>query len=209
MGNQIWDYCHQCDHDELKEALIIKKMKHSSTQIEEEESEELKTTHRDMFIRLKCTLTSRGRSVNIKSASYKIIHVTGHLVINTESDKRVLIAVARPIPHPSNIEIPLETTTFLTKHSLDMKFTYVDDKLVHFSVILTINDLISSRMLSLLGYKPDDLMGESIYEYLHGGDSGSLHSTFKIGELFLLINSIVVMLISLLSVGASSRRETA
>ncbi|KAL5285093.1 HIF1A family protein [Megaselia abdita] len=164
LGNQIWDYCHQCDHDELKEALNLKKSK-PTTQIKEEveESEELKTTHRDMFIRLKCTLTSRGRSVNIKSASYKVIHVTGHLVINTESDKRVLIAVARPIPHPSNIEIPLGTTTFLTKHSLDMKFTYVDDK-----------------MLSLFGYKPDDLMGQSIYDCHHGGDSNSLHSTFKI-----------------------------
>lgn len=133
LGNQIWDYCHQCDHDELKEALNLKKTKHSSTLIKEEveETEELKTVHRDMFIRLKCTLTSRGRSVNIKSASYKVIHLTGHLVINMGSDKQVLIAVARPIPHPSNIEIPLGTTTFLTKHSLDMKFTYVDDKLVH------------------------------------------------------------------------------
>lgn len=26
----------------------------------------------DLFLRLKCTLTSRGRSVNIKSASYKV-----------------------------------------------------------------------------------------------------------------------------------------
>lgn len=188
MGNQIWDYCHQCDHDELKEALNLKKSKHSSTQLKEEgeDSEELKTTHRDMFIRMKCTLTSRGRSVNIKSASYKVIHVTGHFVINTESDKRVLIAVARPIPHPSNIEIPLETTTFLTKHSLDMKFTYVDDKLVVFNFleILSFQQLLFFRMLSLLGYKSNDLIGQNIYNCLHGGDSDNLLSTFKIGEFF-------------------------
>lgn len=38
-----------------------------------------------------------------------------------------LVAVGRPIPHPSNIEIPLDSKTFLSKHSLDMKFTYVDE----------------------------------------------------------------------------------
>lgn len=39
-----------------------------------------------------------------------------------------LVAVAEPIPHPSNIEIPLDKQTFLSKHSLDMKFTYADEK---------------------------------------------------------------------------------
>lgn len=38
-----------------------------------------------------------------------------------------LVAVGRPIPHPSNIEIPLDSKTFLSKHGLDMKFTYVDE----------------------------------------------------------------------------------
>lgn len=39
-----------------------------------------------------------------------------------------LVLIAEPIPHPSNIEMPLDGYTFLTKHSLDMKFTYVDEK---------------------------------------------------------------------------------
>lgn len=43
-----------------------------------------------------------------------------------------LIAIGRPIPHPSNIEIPLDSKTFLSKHNLDMKFTYVDEKLVNY-----------------------------------------------------------------------------
>lgn len=41
-------------------------------------------------------------------------------------------------------------------------------------------------MLSLLGYKSEDLMGQSIYDCHHGGDSDSLHSTFKIGKYFSL-----------------------
>lgn len=39
-----------------------------------------------------------------------------------------LVAIGEPIPHPANIEIPLGYQTFLSKHSLDMKFTYADDK---------------------------------------------------------------------------------
>lgn len=50
-----------------------------------------------------------------------------------------LIAIGRPIPHPSNIEIPLDSKTFLSKHNLDMKFTYVDEKLVLFLDIFEID----------------------------------------------------------------------
>lgn len=39
-----------------------------------------------------------------------------------------LVLVGSPIPHPSNIEIPLGRHTFLSKHSLSMKFTYADEK---------------------------------------------------------------------------------
>ncbi|XP_037950951.1 protein similar [Teleopsis dalmanni] len=162
LGQQIWEYSHQCDHVELEEALNIKRNGILDKIKDENLLEEgLSTDHRDFFVRLKCTLTSRGRSINIKSASYKVIHITGHLVVNTKGE-RVLIAIGRPIPHPSNIEIPLGSTTFLTKHSLDMKFTYVDDK-----------------MLKLFGYESEDLLGKSMYGCYHGADSDSLMGTFK------------------------------
>ncbi|XP_067619773.1 protein similar isoform X3 [Eurosta solidaginis] len=162
LGQQIWEYSHQCDHAELKDALNIKRNS-TNDQVKDENKidYELTTDHRDLFVRLKCTLTSRGRSINIKSASYKVIHITGHLVANMKGD-RVLVAIGRPIPHPSNIEIPLGNTTFLTKHSLDMKFTYVDEK-----------------MHSLFGYKVNDLLDQSLFEYHHGGDSDRLMATFK------------------------------
>lgn len=38
------------------------------------------------------------------------------------------VGIGRPLPHPSNIDVPLDSRTFLTKHSLDMKFSYIDDK---------------------------------------------------------------------------------
>ncbi|XP_020810867.1 protein similar-like, partial [Drosophila serrata] len=160
LGQQIWEYSHQCDHAEIKEALSLKRENADKVKDEQQDSG-VTTHHRDLFVRLKCTLTSRGRSINIKSASYKVIHITGHLVINAKGE-RLLIAVGRPIPHPSNIEIPLGTSTFLTKHSLDMKFTYVDDK-----------------MHGLLGYSPSDLLDTSLFVCQHGADSERLMATFK------------------------------
>jgi hypothetical protein len=46
----------------------------------------------------------------------------------SQQPQRCLVAIGEPIPHPSNIEIPLDKQTFLSKHNLDMKFTYADDK---------------------------------------------------------------------------------
>ena len=127
MGQPIWDYSHQCDHDELREALKGRKTSPSELLNSSKGGDCNPLLHRDMMLRLKCTLTSRGRSVNIKSASYKVIHLTGHIVFKDDG-YRQLLAIGRPLAHPSNIEVPLGSSTFLTKHSLDMKFTYVDEK---------------------------------------------------------------------------------
>ncbi|XP_044264882.1 hypoxia-inducible factor 1-alpha isoform X3 [Tribolium madens] len=159
MGQNIYEYSHPCDHEEIKEILSTKARKESEAP-------------KSFFIRLKCTLTSKGRSVNLKSATYKVIHCTGHIV-QTEDDgneenpkgtlRRCLVAVGQPIPHPSNIEAPLPRQTFLTKHSLDMKFTHADDKI----------------MMDVLGYDSEDLVGKSVYDYHHAMDSDAICSAFK------------------------------
>ena len=40
------------------------------------------------------------------------------------------IAIGEAIPHPSNIEVPLDRRTFTSRHSMNMKFTDCDDRLV-------------------------------------------------------------------------------
>ncbi|XP_071454070.1 protein similar-like isoform X2 [Hetaerina americana] len=163
MGHSIYDYTHPCDHDEINEILSTK-------------SVTLPSVPRSFFIRLKCTLTSKGRNVNVKSASYKVIHCLGHLLSGFRGDTKVnekekqngnpqqpcLVAIGEPIPHPSNIEIPLGKQTFLSKHSLDMKFTYADERIGEF-----------------LGYNPEDLIGRSVYEYYHALDSESVEKGLK------------------------------
>eukprot|EP00064_Thunnus_orientalis_P007879 superscaffoldBa00000900_g7901 len=93
-------------------------------------------TERSFFLRMKCTLTSRGRTVNVKSATWKVLHCSGHVRLydshteqtpngHKEPPVPYLVLICDPIPHPSNIEVPLDTKTFLSRHTMDMKFTYL------------------------------------------------------------------------------------
>ncbi|XP_011874728.1 PREDICTED: protein similar isoform X2 [Vollenhovia emeryi] len=172
MGQSIYEYSHPCDHDELRECLSSK-----STDTNEKRA-------CSFFLRLKCTLTSKGRKVNLKSASYKVIHCTGRLTnihdsnansmeVDSKEQRKEdedsvpdtgasLVLVGSPIPHPSNIEIPLGRHTFLSKHSLSMKFTYADEKLAEY-----------------LGWSSEELVGQSVFEFYHALDNLALDKCFK------------------------------
>ncbi|XP_070522576.1 uncharacterized protein Sima isoform X2 [Cardiocondyla obscurior] len=172
MGQSVYEYSHPCDHDELRKCLSLK---YTNTNEKRAYS---------FFLRLKCTLTSKGRKVNLKSASYKVIHCTGRLTYIRDSNSNSmevdreerrkddedaiqdtgasLVLVGSPIPHPSNIEIPLGRHTFLSKHCLSMKFTYADEKLAEY-----------------LGWSSEELMGRSIFEFYHALDNLALEKCFK------------------------------
>ncbi|XP_041827042.1 hypoxia inducible factor 1 subunit alpha a [Melanotaenia boesemani] len=161
-GHSVFDFTHPCDQEELREMLIhrtgSKKVKESNTE-------------RSFFLRMKCTLTSRGRTVNVKSATWKVLHCSGHVRVydiqveqatdgHKEPPVPYLVLICDPIPHPSNIEVPLDTKTFLSRHTMDMKFTYCDE-----------------RITELMGYDPEDLLNRSVYEYYHALDSDHLNKT--------------------------------
>jgi len=66
------DFVHPCDHEEMYELLNDK----SYTSVPDGSlsliNDMLVTKHRSLFVRIKCTLTSKGRNINIKSAAYKV-----------------------------------------------------------------------------------------------------------------------------------------
>ncbi|TSK42150.1 Endothelial PAS domain-containing protein 1 [Bagarius yarrelli] len=160
IGHSIFDFTHPCDHDEIRENLSLKTgVGKKGKQL---------STERDFFMRMKCTVTSRGRTVNLKSASWKVLHCTGHYkVYNScstgnlcgykESLPTCVVMLCEPIPHPSNIDTPIDNKTFLSRHSMDMKFTYCDE-----------------RVTELMGYSPEDLLGRSVYDFYHALDSESV-----------------------------------
>ncbi|XP_051945608.1 hypoxia-inducible factor 1-alpha-like [Xyrauchen texanus] len=155
-GHSVFEFTHPCDHEELREMLAHK------TGLSKKAKEQ--HTDRSFLLRMKCTLTSRGRTVNIKSASWKVLRCSGHIhtadciekgeFVGKKICSTYLVLICESIPHPANIEAPLDSRTFLSRHTLDMRFTYCDD-----------------RITDLLGFHPVDLLQHSVYEYYHALDS--------------------------------------
>lgn len=164
-GHSIFDFTHPCDHEEIKENLCLKNGYGKKNR-------EM-NTDRDFVMRMKCTVTNRGRTVNLKSATWKVLHCTGHIQTHGSCHEHTLcgfkepllaylIIVCAPIQHPSNIDIPLDSKTFLSRHSMDMKFTYCDD-----------------RVTELMGYHSEELLGRSVYEFYHAMDSENMTKTHQ------------------------------
>ncbi|XP_048394242.2 hypoxia inducible factor 1 subunit alpha a isoform X4 [Stegostoma tigrinum] len=162
IGHSVFDFTHPCDHEEIREMLSHRGLQKKGKD---------QNTERNFFLRMKCTLTSRGRTVNVKSATWKVLHCTGHIRVYNSSNEQThcgykeppmtcLVLICEPIPHPSNIEVPLDSKTFLSRHSLDMKFSYCDE-----------------RITELMGYQPEELLGRSVYEFYHAVDSDHLTKT--------------------------------
>ncbi|XP_004447389.2 endothelial PAS domain-containing protein 1 [Dasypus novemcinctus] len=162
-GHSIFDFTHPCDHEEIRENLSLKNGSGFG-----KKSKDM-STERDFFMRMKCTVTNRGRTVNLKSATWKVLHCTGQVKVYNncrphgglcgykEPLLSCLIIMCEPIQHPSHMDIPLDSKTFLSRHSMDMKFTYCDD-----------------RITELIGYHPEELLGRSAYEFYHALDSESM-----------------------------------
>ncbi|XP_053502327.1 hypoxia inducible factor 1 subunit alpha, like [Ictalurus furcatus] len=167
LGQSVYEYVHPCDQEELRDLLttkpgLFKKKCESCTEC-------------NFFLRLKSTLTSRGKTVNIKSATWKVVHCTGRMkTLNQEGEGSspvgsYMTLLCEPIPHPSCVEFPLDSSTFLTRHNMDLHFIQCD-----------------GRVTELVGYHPNDLIGRSAYDFFHALDfdhlTRSLHVLLSKGQ---------------------------
>ncbi|XP_006868504.1 PREDICTED: hypoxia-inducible factor 3-alpha [Chrysochloris asiatica] len=174
IGHSIFDFIHPCDQEELQDALMPRQ------NLSKKKPEA--PTQRCFSLRMKSTLTSRGRTLNLKAATWKVLHCSGHMraykppaqtapagIPDLEPPMRCLVLICEAIPHPGSLEPPLGRGAFLSRHSLDMKFTYCDE-----------------RIAEVAGYSPEDLIGCSAYEYIHALDSDavskSIHTLLSKGQ---------------------------
>nr|XP_005988923.1 PREDICTED: hypoxia-inducible factor 1-alpha-like isoform X2 [Latimeria chalumnae]XP_005988924.1 PREDICTED: hypoxia-inducible factor 1-alpha-like isoform X2 [Latimeria chalumnae]XP_005988925.1 PREDICTED: hypoxia-inducible factor 1-alpha-like isoform X2 [Latimeria chalumnae]XP_005988926.1 PREDICTED: hypoxia-inducible factor 1-alpha-like isoform X2 [Latimeria chalumnae]XP_005988927.1 PREDICTED: hypoxia-inducible factor 1-alpha-like isoform X2 [Latimeria chalumnae] len=162
VGQNLFDFIHPCDQEEIRNVLSLK----------HEISRKKQSKDCDFFVRMKCTLTNQGRMVNLKSASWKVLHCTGQVKLTPShqgAPQGCLVLLCEPIPFPSELETPVSKEMFLTRHSLDMKFTYCD-----------------KRVKDLIGYQESELLGRSVYEYYHVLDADRIrkshHNLFAKGQ---------------------------
>uniref|UniRef100_A0A665TNB7 PAS domain-containing protein n=1 Tax=Echeneis naucrates TaxID=173247 RepID=A0A665TNB7_ECHNA len=136
MGHNIFEFIHPSDHEEIRNNLRLTA------------SECLLFFQRDFVVRIKSALTHRGRSTNLKSAMWKVLHCQGRAkVCVSHPSVSCLLLTCQPLPLSHTL---LSTHTFTSQHSMDMRFTYCDQ-----------------RVTSLLGYSPQELLGRSIYDLCH------------------------------------------
>ncbi|KAL2763049.1 hypoxia-inducible factor 3-alpha isoform a [Daubentonia madagascariensis] len=135
IGHSIFDFIHPCDQEELQDALAPRQ------NLSKKKPEA--PTERCFSLRMKSTLTGRGRTLNLKAATWKVLHCSGHMRVyrppaktspagspNSEPPLQCLVLICEAIPHPGSLEPPLGRGAFLSRHSLDMKFTYCDESRV-------------------------------------------------------------------------------
>uniref|UniRef100_A0A8C4RUN5 Basic helix-loop-helix ARNT like 1a n=1 Tax=Erpetoichthys calabaricus TaxID=27687 RepID=A0A8C4RUN5_ERPCA len=137
---------------------------------------------RSFFCRMKCNRPSVKMeekdfsSTCSKKKSFCTIHSTGYLKSwpptkmgldeDNEPDNEgcnlsCLVAIGRLHPHivpqPMNGDIRVKPTEFVSRHAIDGKFVFVDQ-----------------RATAILAYLPQELLGTSFYEYFYQDDIGHL-----------------------------------
>nr|AFU07574.1 hypoxia-inducible factor 3 alpha subunit [Polyodon spathula] len=158
VGQSVFDFIHPCDQEELRDILTSKQ------RVGKKQSQDVHT-ERSFFLRMKSTLTSKGRTLSSKSAAWKVLQCSGHIhtYSSAEPPLTCLTVLCEPIPNPSHIDFPLDRSVFLSRHSMDLHFVQCDE-----------------RVTELLGYSPEDLIGHSAYEYYHALDTDHVTKSLQI-----------------------------
>jgi len=153
LGQDFSDYVHPCDHQELRK-LTQKKTIGSDDELVE------------MFVRVKCTVTERGRMINLKQANYKPLKLTGKCRSMAEKESggvtgNIFLGVARPVVE-REVMVDQQIGVFTTKHSVDMRFMETDP-----------------WMSVVASYSTNSLMGVSFFELVHAQDIVNVQKAFK------------------------------
>jgi len=153
LGQDFCDYVHPCDHKQLQ--LLTQ---NKPIGMEEEAVE--------IFVRVKCTVTERGRMINLKQANYKPLKISGKVRHMPEKEEggvkgAIFLGMARSVLE-REVLMDHQIGVFTSKHSVDMKIMETDN-----------------WMASVAGYSFSTLIGSSFFELVHALDIVSVQKAFK------------------------------
>jgi len=149
LGQTMADYIHPCDLPDLASL---------TSPLSEGELHRAEVT-----VRMKCTVTERGRMINLNQASYKPLRITGQTrgLANVESGLSGALFLGTASPVSPMLAMPNQLGVFTSRHSLDMKFLEVD-----------------TWLTDVLGYPAWSLLGESLFTLVHTADIQNVQAAF-------------------------------
>lgn len=90
-----------------------------------------------------------------------------------------LVAIGRlqvtSTPNTSDMSGSSSNSEFISRHSMDGKFTFVDQ-----------------RVIGLLGYSPPELLGKSCFDFFHPEDQTHMKDSFEQGNIVLSLSYLNV-----------------
>lgn len=126
---------------------------------------------------MKCLLAKRNAGLTYNS--WKVIHCSGYLKLRIDRDmsgnviihNMGLVATANSLPPSPITEIKLQRNMFMFRASLDMKLVYSDPSVT-----------------SLTGYEPQDLVENTLYQYVHPLDMFQLQQSHQLCKFFQILH---------------------
>ena len=91
------------------------------------------SNERNFFLRIKNILNKKGGERNgINCPGYKVIHLAGRtrFAVGEEENPNFLglLTVCKPLDPPPMVEVSLSSHLFMSRHSLDLKFIFCDQR---------------------------------------------------------------------------------
>lgn len=187
INNSIYELIHPDDKEKVKDQLSATESPDAGRVLDLKTGNVRKESHgglsrmysssrRNFICRMKCgdevdgTDPVRGKEKRVKlmDDEYAVVHCTGYIknwgstgfaaqdsTMDPSSTCLVVIGRLQPASQPTSGDL-LETPPiceFISRHSLDGKFTFVDQ-----------------RVSDVLGYNPQELLGELCYDFFHPDD---------------------------------------
>ncbi|KAI6215656.1 hypothetical protein M3Y94_00410500 [Aphelenchoides besseyi] len=169
VGRFLNEFVHAQDYDEL--------IRLSTTDCDGDEASTLDDFGRYLVVRMKTVISPRGRNLNLKSALYKAILCRFRAVTTEYGRLSLFYGSSTPAGQGNSVMLAnasvkgSETTNgvYMTRHTCDMRFSYVSDSLNF-----------------LLRHEARSLMGSSFYDLVHPSDvhtvAQSMRELFKKGH---------------------------
>lgn len=173
-GSSIYEYVHPSDHDDLSQVLELSDNELPSA-INTDVNNGLAELGRSFCMRMRCVLPKRN--AGLISSGFKAIHCSGYLKVARkpplpiETNKPdheqwasyALVAVGHPLLPAASTEVKLTGNSFMFRSNLDLKLHYIEENVTR-----------------LLGFAQKDMIGQSLYQFVHAVDLPNLESSHRL-----------------------------